>query len=49
MYEIYSNKKKDIKMYKISQENPMKEIYKNTAKFEKVEEEFKRICLEFKE
>ena len=46
--EIYSTKTKDIKMFKISQQNPMKQIYKNIETFEKIEEEFKNICLEFK-
>ena len=48
MYEIYSTKNNDIKMYKISQENPMKKIYKNIEKFETLENPFKNICLDFK-
>lgn len=48
MFEIYFINNNDIIMYKISQQNPMKNIYKNIAKFEKIEEQFKNICLEFK-
>lgn len=47
MYEIYSAKNNDIKLYKISQQNPMKKIYNNIKSFEKIEEQFKNVCLEF--
>ena len=48
MYEIYCTKKNDIKMYKISQQNPMKKIYVNIKKYEEIEESFKNICSNFK-
>jgi len=49
IYEIYFAKNNDIILYRISQQNPMKKIYAHFEYFENIEEQFKNICLEFKE
>ena len=49
MDEIYFSKNNDIRLYKISQQKPMNNIFNKIKSFEKIEEEFKNVCLEFKE
>jgi len=49
MNEIYQSKNNDIILYKISQQNPMKNIYNQIKSFEKIEEQFKNVCLKFEE
>ena len=46
MEEIYKIAFNDLRKYKISQINPMKNIYDNKAKFESIIEQFKNICIE---
>ena len=47
--EIYNFSLNDIRNYKLSQQNPMTNIYKNNQKFEEIQRYFQDICSKFKE
>ena len=47
MYSLYKIISRDIKMLKISQQNPMKNIYKNIEQFKKLEEKFRNFVADF--
>ena len=47
--EIYDFSLNDIRNYKLSQQNPMTNIYKNIQKFEEIQRNFQDICSKFKE
>ena len=44
--EIYKNTFNDIRIYKISQQKPMINIYNNNKSFDKIQKEFQSICIE---
>ena len=47
MENIYNEAKKEIRMYRISQINPMHNIYKNNKEYEEIQKEFQDIFINF--